>query len=364
MAQISLISPKAYQAWDYRNPDDPGIGGSETMHVEMATRLAARGHFVTSYSPIRPDTLPLYRGVTWRDLSQLDPEDPGLYILIRAIEWLDKFEYDERQRIWAVFQDVDTYGPWDFDWRHKLDRIIALCPDHEASLKTRHPDFASKVCLSRNGLRGDLVDHTLRGTLAPRNPHRLMYASSPDRGLLGLTQAFKLIRFLVPDAELHVFYGWDNIDTFSHGAVKWHQERVFQACQQPGLILRGRIGQPELYREWTQTGLMCAPTNFTETGYITLMEAQALGAIPVCNPIWAAKENQLAGIAIEGDAEHDPMTIRRYAMAAVHLLMHPEIQEALRPSMMQIARKAFDWEEVVSQYETWIAEDFEGEDRL
>jgi len=309
------------------------------------------------YAPLPPHVSHVHRGVQWYDLSTFDTTLPGLYILVRGIELLDRFDYNPQQSVWAVFQDVDTLEPWKDAWADKLDRIVGLCATHCQHLKDAHPLFADLVEQSRNGIRGDVVDVVLQEEHW-RNPHRLMYASSPDRGLMGLLQAFKLIRFLVPDAELHVFYGWDNLDKLTHRAsVRWQHARTLKLAEQPGVHLRGRLGQPALYREWLQTGIMCAPTNFLETGYISLQEAQALGAIPICNPIWAAQEYQIAGIQIEGDGERDALTLRRYAMAAAHLMLHPEGQEEMRGPMMAEARKRFDWSGVVDQYEEWITEE-------
>lgn len=359
MSHIHLVSPRSFEEWFYNSPDHPGIGGSETMHCEMAWRLAARGHQVTSYAPVPPESRgQVWRGVLWRHLDDIDYTQGGVWVFVRGMEWLERFTPTPAQRVWCVFQDVDLLVPWEEAWLPKVDRIIGLCATHCEYLQDKHPTFAAKVYQSRNGLRGDLVDAVLVEPRPLRNPHRLMYASSPDRGLYGLLQAFKLIRFLVPDATVDVFYGFDNMNKLEdRGAVRWHRQRVLKAAQQPGVHLRGRAGQPTLYREWLHTGVMCAPTNFAETGYITLMEAQALGAIPIVNPIWAAKEYQRGGIAIEGDGEHDALTLRRYAMAAVHLMQHPELQEEIRGPMMAQARKDFDWEPVLDQYEQWIRED-------
>ncbi len=357
MASIFLINPRHYEKWSYLSPDDPGIGGSETFVCEMAWRLAERGHSVTVYAPLPAGVAHMHRGVLWRDLTAFETQPPGLYILVRGIELLDQFAWNRLQHRWCVFQDVDTLEPWQTAWVSKIDRVIGLCATHCQYLKTAHPAFADLVCQSRNGIRGDLVDDVLQEEHW-RNPHRLMYASSPDRGLMGLLQAFKLIRFLVPDAELHVFYGWDNLNTMSsRSSVKWQRDRTLRLAAQPGVHLRGRMGQPDLYREWLQSGLMVAPTNFTETGYISLLEAQALGAIPLCNPIWAASEYQVAGMQIEGDGERDALTLRRYAMAAVHLMDNPEGQQEIRQPMMDTARKLFDWAGVVDQYEEWIREE-------
>ncbi len=369
MATIHLFSPmRHFGPWDWRNPDTPGIGGSETMHCEMAWRLAARGHRVISYAPLPPDRVEFLqadelneiwcRQVQWRDISHADFDAPGLWILIRGMHWVGRFDKRPDQRLWCVFQDADMEPSWKQDGLDRVARFIGLCADHTAYLKKQHPDYASKIYQSRNGIRGDLVDQVLSEPLPVRNPHRLMFASSPDRGLMGLLDAFRLIRFLVPDAELHVSYGFDNIDQLpDKQSLSHHRAALDRLLQQPGVIRRGRLGQPELYREWLKAGLMVAPTNFLETGHISLMEAQALGAIPVVNPTWATGENLLAGFGLEGDAEHDRLQLRRFAMAAVALMQQPAWQDALRGPMMADARKRFDWEGVVDQYAQWIEEE-------
>jgi len=359
LATVFLVNSKAFEPWSWASPNDPGIGGSETMVCEVAWRLAARGHQVTVYAPIPDGTGAQHRGVLWRHVSQADYSQPGLWILVRGLELLDEFlPGHPHQHVWVVFQDVDVFPrEWQPEWEVKADRIIGLCMAHCAYLKQAHPQAADIVCQSRNGLRGDLVDQVLAETPPLRNPHRLMYASSPDRGLYGLLQAFKLMRFVVPDCELHVFYGFDNLDKIERAAVRWQAGRIQKLLDQPGVVVHGRRGQPELYREWLQSGLMVAPTNFTETGYICLLEAQALGAVPITNPIWAAGEYQLAGIQIPGDCEQDQLTLRRYAMAAIYLMQHPELQDEIRPEMMAQARKRYDWEDVVRQYEEWMRHD-------
>jgi len=85
MANIFLVAPKAFEPWNYLSPNDPGIGGSETMVCEVAWRLAARGHQVTVYAPIPDDTGAQHRGVEWRHVSKANYTQPGLWILVRGM---------------------------------------------------------------------------------------------------------------------------------------------------------------------------------------------------------------------------------------------------------------------------------------
>jgi hypothetical protein len=362
VARIHLVSPIAMHPWGPLSLET-GIGGSETMQAEVAWHLAARGHEVWSYCQLDPAHPIWYRGVHWRDLDEADYGESGLWIIVRGLPVLNQFPSKARsqQTRWCVMQDVDLPStiPWDTRWPEQLDRLIGLCSTHAKYLRLSHPDCAPKVCQSRNGIREDLLAAICAEVPRPtRHPQRLTYASSPDRGLMGLLSIWPTIRLHVPNAELHVFYGFDNMETLKHTAQRRAlHDALHKRLNQPGVVVHGRTGQPDLYREWLKTGIMCAPTNFAETGYITLMEAQALGAVPICNPIWAAAEYQLAGIQIEGDGEHDPLTLHRYAQAAIYLLQHPECQDEVREAMMAQARKHYGWSGVIDQYEQWMHED-------
>ena len=79
------------------------------------------------------------------------------------------------------------------------------------------------------------------------------------------------------------------------------------------------------------------------------MEAQALGAIPIVSPVAALDENVHFGEAIRGDAE-DPSIGAEFAQAIVRWA-HPGRQEGVRRQMTMYARKKYDWERFVSQWE-------------
>jgi hypothetical protein len=87
------------------------------------------------------------------------------------------------------------------------------------------------------------------------------------------------------------------------------------------------------------------------------MDAQALGAIPITIPYWAVGENVQHGVFIQGDASTDPLTRARFAFEVAKLACDPEKQESIRHPMMHWARRHFDWERFVDQWEGWAMTD-------
>ena len=353
----SVYSPKALDPFDWRTPDETGIGNSETSHVEMCLRLAARGHSVTSYTPgVRDEQ---YGGVWWRGLEDATFHEPGIWVLYRTPETLDQFPADHPdQQIWLMFQDThyDSTIP---ARAAKVDRALALCAGHRAFLADRFPGLREKLVTTSNGIRVDLIEAVEREGLPERCPHRLHFSSSPDRGLrILLSHIFPRAREIVTDLELHVYYGWNNIDKLMQtpdgrryfGPTKAETERLLD---QPGVVWRGRVGQRELAREWLKAGLWVFPSTYPETSCATAMEAQALGAIPIAHPLWGVQENVHWGTLITGGNPcTDPLTQARY-VAEIVRLSDPSTQARIRPAMMADARARFTWKTVVRQWETW-----------
>lgn len=351
--RIYFCSPNRIEPWDWRNLDGAGIGGSETSHIELARRLAEMGHEVISYTAL-PGEPGEWRGVRWRDVSEANLSQEGLWVIYRQPSALKEFEPAEDRRAWLVCQDV-----WYPDWGEetaKAERVMALCRTHQAYLANLAPYLNGSLVLSSNGVRVDLI-----GQLEPveRNPRRLIYSSSPDRGLGTLLKIFERAREYVEDLELHIFYGLDNIEKIAaaHGDKRpWRAsfDIVEKAQKTPGVTWHGRVGQRELYQEFMKSGLWVYPTDFSETSCISSMEAQCLGAVPITRPYWGVLDNVKHGVFIEGSPGGDTLVRARYVDAIVRLTASPEGQEAIRQPMMAEARVRCDWQRVAEQWAGWI----------
>ena len=365
-----FISTPTFEPWDWTNPDTQGIGGSETSHIEMAQRLARLGHDVISYAPI-----PVMQmqdpfdpaGVAWANFEHLAAyarehgvfpmNDGDIYVIYRAPELIDFVP--EGAPCWLICQDVDYDGKLTPERLAKLTRLVALCETQAEYFKFKYGDGA-RVSVSSNGVKRSIIEAIAQDP-PERNPHRLMYASSPDRGMEYLLEIFPRLKEMVADAELHLYYGFDNIEK----VVAWYGEnskvgtntaRLRSLLGQPGVTFHGRVGQPELLREWFKAGLWVHPSNFTETSCITCMDAQACGAIPITSPVWAISENVQHGVFIEGDVQQG-LIKARYVQQAYSLMMQPELQDEIRADMMLWSVEAFDWDVFALQWEGWARYD-------
>lgn len=387
--RFNFYSPVHFERWDYRSSVDKGIGGSETSHVEMAWRLARRGHEVHNFVPMPEDqhSPHIWRDTVWSNLEDADFSAPGVWVLYRCPEIVDRFpDPHPGQALWLIMQDWDHPGRWTEERVKKLDRIVPMSRDHERALLRSHPELKGKTWVTRNGVKCDLIAEVampwvdVNGQRLPsmenqflmqsRNPRRMMYASSPDRGLLSALKIFKRAKEFVPDLELHCTYGFNNIDkmieprigvssaeeiakgacvTYATGGNKGlakYKDECLKLVEETGAVFHGRLNQRQLYREWLKTGICVYCTDFWETGWITGLEAQSLGAIPVFSPVHAQIENTRFGVPVPGHPD-DQLTIARFAAEVVKLALDEERQEAIRAEMMPAVRRAWDWEQFV-----------------
>lgn len=160
----------------------------------------------------------------------------------------------------------------------------------------------SARCYTEIVVVGNGIDPTRFEGKEERVRTRIAYASSPDRGLEQALTYWPRIREIEPEAELHIFYGWENYDLM--GAPQEFKRRIKKAAAQPGVVWRGRLGQRALARELMKCSVLFypGPHPFEETFGITFVEAQAAGCVPVTRNNGALPETNKMGSIVGNDA--------------------------------------------------------------
>jgi glycosyltransferase involved in cell wall biosynthesis len=339
--------------WDWT-----ASGGSEQFHIELAERLAARGHEVYSYAPVPWKFIhqKTHKGVKWNHIEKVDPTLEGVWIIQRNPDIIYAFpEKHPNQTIWMSVHDFDYHilrEKSEYSWAEKFDGILCESLSHAKFLQDKYPD--STVLVTGAGIPPERISKV--PPLA-RNPKRLMWSSSATRGLPCLLRIFKRAREEVRDLELYVCYGWESIDAaidrgFESEKLRRFKERTTKLLEQPGVTSLGRL--PSTYDVWCEymkSGIWCYPTEFHETANNTVMEAQMFGAIPIVNPTWATGDHTLHGVRIYGDPWEDRKVQAEFVRAIVHMATNPELQEQIRVPMMKEAREVFTFDKTVDRIE-------------
>ncbi len=347
--EVAILCGPGFEEWTPESMKT-GLGGSEEAVVHLANQLTQKGWKVTVYA--NPgDKAGNFDGVQYEQWYNLNPLDTfNSLILWRGIGFVDINPKAKFIMLWL--HDVPNNPDFTEERVEKIDKIAVLSEYHKSLLRLHKdgkflPMPEEKVFLTANGLPEGLTPSNVK-----RNPHRMIYASSPDRGLVYLLKNWKKVREKVADAELHVFYGFDVYDAIHRdnpARQKW-KEQVIKLMNQPGITYHGRVGHEKLHEEYSKSGVWSYPTDFTEISCISAMKAQALGAIPVTTTLAALDETVKNGVKLDADITL-PEVQEEYVEALVKILTDEKGQEEMRKGMTEWAQSYFSWKNVASLWD-------------
>jgi len=268
---VTIFCGETLDEWTPPTLEQTGIGGSETAVVEIAKRLNGAGFRTCVYGKPGPaegfhDGVGYIDWRRWRDTNKTDT----------FIAWRTPFEEHgnvQAQRKWLWMHDLNKGVMPNEANTHFYDAIYAVSQFHADYLAKAYPFLADRVSHLPNGVNLERFQQSVG-----RQRNKVVWLSSPDRGLIHLLNAWPNIMQAEPSAQLHIFYGWDNIDkmiAMGYSDLAAYKLMVLQALKQPGVFWRGRVNQNELAKELLSAEAWAYPTSFVETGGISAVEALA-----------------------------------------------------------------------------------------
>jgi glycosyltransferase involved in cell wall biosynthesis len=339
------------EPWNPSTMKESGIGGSETAVAEMGRRFAAMGHRVRVYGDCEK-LEGIFDGVQYLHHSKFKDVECDILITSRRPHVTDdEFGVKARATICWV-HDVSLGSSLTQMRALRIDRFLTLSQWHRDFFANQYPFIHSdQIMVTRNGINLSRFDQDS----GPRNPHKAVYSSSPDRGLDVAIRAWPKVREKVPDAELHVFYGFHTWEVSAQSVNDQGQIQLIQHLKDQlkkfedyGVKHRGRIDQDSLAHEFLTAGVWAYPTWFSETSCITAMEAQAAGLRIVTSPIAALNETVGdRGVMISGDwLSEGYMT--QWVDAVVDAMIRPGDED--RILLQDYARNNFGWDTLAEDW--------------
>jgi len=365
--RVVFYGGASWEPWSPSSINTTGLGGSETALVQVSARLAREGWDVRVYSGAEPG---LYAGALWRPFTAWDPtDDPDLLVVSRLCHVFDNPVGAKRTALWC--HDNSYHGQLTEERADKIDHIVTLSDWQRERFADLYPFAADKLAVIRNGITvsgiGDPTDDRYPDADAPfekRKP-RCVYSSSADRGLDIMLELWPQIRERVPDAELHVFYGFDVLDrvAIANPALVAYKQHVLKLAadaggEQGGVFLRGRVGQKDLIAEMQQARVWSYPTGFLETSCIGAMEARAAGLAIVTSKLGALVETvgRHGCLVPWRKPEDEPYNrTKTYRRAFVDLVSTALSDQDVWEKLHAAAREGveqLDWSERIPEWET------------
>lgn len=362
---LDIQCGKAPEAWGPRSGDS-GIGGSEKAVIQMAPRLQARGFQVNVYAnvPREQRGVDKQTGVNWQHFGAFDFNQPReTCIYWRAPAMLENQIGYTKRILWC--HDVQNPANWT-DTRCLLaDQVWVLSEYHKSTLGAEViAKLGDKIKVTRNGIDSTLLRGILTNMEAlkvKRNPKRVIYASSPDRGAQTAMRIFEAAKKIDPEIQLHVFYGFNKLfidhaaqiqycgipDLGQDGNLFEYWSNTLKMADRLEVPWHGRVGWAQLAMEMAISGVWLYPTRFPEISCMAAMEAMALGCIPVHSGKFALAET-VSSLGIEYVI--DPDNIDQCAKAVVGAC-NPDAQMSVGRNILSAAAlEKYDYEKLADEW--------------
>lgn len=358
-----LLHPKIV-----RDPFDPesiassprGLTGSEVALFKFAEFAVSSGHDVSIYSSFT--SRGSFRGISC--------------IPFQAWESTDCHNKWDAACGWTVADPLSFASPDTFrflnhqcngfstsapGWESYVDIIAPLSHTHARRLAPDTSFPRDKWRILYNG-----VD-TSKFKPGVKVPGKIMWASSPDRGLHWLLEMFPAVKRRVPEAELHIFY---NFHSVHHMAAEYTPGRSFMTPIHEELGNRSRyvlegvrrlsgkgvhahksVSRDRMEDEMRTSSVLAYPLDavyFTETFGVVVLEACASGTAPVlCS-------DDAFGELWGPVAECVPPPFARHKIEFFDKLIHLLTDETYRLNVADRCvayAKKFDWNVLAAELE-------------
>lgn len=340
--------PEPMVPFHAKSLDEIPLGGMETALIRLSEALQEQGHNVIVFSDYEnpPLSKPLY--LPKKSISHLGEVD--CFVAVR--DWRGCFLPVKAKKIF--YWTGDSYdlpqnlGMGDRRVINKIDRFLAVSSWHADRICYLSGFPKEKSYVLRNGIHSEYFTGT-----ETRNLKRLIYSSTPYRGLKFLPKIFTKIKEKHSDAELHVFsdykvYGQNSEQNYP-ALVQEFNALKEEFSKINGVYLHGNIKQKDLAREMMKSSILAYPNTFEETSCITAMEAQAAGCVVITSNLGALPETvDDAGIIIKQKPE-SPEYIEAFINEIDKIFKNESTFAELSKKALERS-KSFCWKQVAQEF--------------
>jgi glycosyltransferase involved in cell wall biosynthesis len=288
--------------WDYdvATPGVRPLGGSQSALCYLAQALARRGERVTTVTNTRsPRRLQEVDCLSLQDVpaSLFAPAETIVVVLngpaevaasLRAVLppglplvlWT---QHAHDQPAMAALREAACGRQW--------DRIVCISRWQRQMFQQQLGVPAERIDVLRNAI-GPAFERLFASreelAEAKRGPPRLVYTSTPFRGLDLLLEGVAALRGRQPPAQIEVY---SSMQVYGQPSQSDPYQTLYARCQATeGMVYIGSLPQPELAARLRGAQVLAYPNTFPETSCIAVMEALAAGLAVVTSDLGALPE--------------------------------------------------------------------------
>lgn len=327
--EVAILTMQAIGKWHPEDIVTQGLGGSETAAWRLAEHLSDEGYSVTLYGDFEQEGS--VKDVILRKWVNFDPTvERRAVIAFRNALVFSKPMNAAKTFLWL--EDVAGAEGLTPERMENISFICTVSNWHTENMLEVYPWLdEGRIVTSRNGITLDYF----KGDDAVHREPRLLYTSSPDRGLDILLEVWPEIKRRVPEATFVHCYSrwWDQVAEVNSDSAR-HRDRVVEMSKQDGVTKIPSQGQADLAKLMRSSQVWANPgywtlggQKFYETNCISVQEAQAAGCVCVGAAWGALGEMNVTGISIDGHPMEEDFR-EKLVDAIVMGLTNPEAQAA------------------------------------
>lgn len=343
--------------WD---PRDESLGGSEQAIVNLVNVWSRLGKKVAVYCELGAPEIQ-HLGAKLTKADQPDLTHNGVdYFIWRKFPFEARFKTVILWRLYGLWSGApypikakniwldchDNFGNnFPESWKkygHVINKVLFKSKFHLEEFE-KHCNVkleSSRYDIIPNGVRVERF--RVNKDNVPRNPYRFCYCSCYMRGLIEILQfMWPIIYQLEPRAELHVYYGMDNVKDENAKKV------IKELLSQPGVMDHGRQPMDIIIREKYMSSFHLYITNTPiEIDCISIRESMATGCIPLLSNFGVFKERD--GLHFDL-VDKDPKCYQQIGLKLSSLLKQTDKFEGFR-NQIKNSTQLIGWDLVAMKW--------------
>lgn len=326
---------------------DRGLTGSEMTFIMYALEISKRGHEVTMFTSITRNAelervvfcpynewASIYKDQHWDALCSWMTPEPL------------KIANPSQFRLFD--QQVTDFSLCEPGWESYVDVLTPVSHSHANFMKSATSLPLEKWKILYNGV------NTSDFKPKEKVPGKMIWASSHDRGLHWILEAFPKIKKAVPHATLHIFYNFSGLEGFARltNATGFMAElanrsrytlEAMRRLEGKGIFTYKSVSRQRIQEEMATSEILaypCDPVRYTEAFGVTVLEACAAGTVPVIctadafDELWGSVGLNVSPPFVQHKDE--------YVEKVIRVLKDEKLRQSLSDGCREYARK-FEW---------------------